>query len=230
MDIHRPKAAHSIREFLIEIGTIICGILIALGLEQGIEWLHWNHTVEVAREGLREEMAFDDGFLRIRLTIAPCVERRLAALDKVIAEATVTGRIGEVEKGNFNLSGQLDYNQWTSERSSQSLTHFPHAELTELNRYYSVIETYKQRWLANEDDDWIGLSGLQTGPRQISSEELAQMRYRLQSARWIERTLLITARRNLDISARLGVKPKDRPGNDLASRTCGGVTPAVVIN
>ena len=45
MDIHRPKAAHSIREFLIEIGTIICGILIALGLEQGIEWLHWNHTV-----------------------------------------------------------------------------------------------------------------------------------------------------------------------------------------
>jgi hypothetical protein len=26
MDIHRPKAAHSIREFLVEIGTIICGI------------------------------------------------------------------------------------------------------------------------------------------------------------------------------------------------------------
>jgi hypothetical protein len=35
MDIHSPKAAHSIREFLIEIGTIICGILIALGLERG---------------------------------------------------------------------------------------------------------------------------------------------------------------------------------------------------
>ena len=27
MDIHKPKAAHSIREFLIEIGAIICGII-----------------------------------------------------------------------------------------------------------------------------------------------------------------------------------------------------------
>ena len=33
MEIHKPKAAHSVREFLIEIGTIVCGILIALGLE-----------------------------------------------------------------------------------------------------------------------------------------------------------------------------------------------------
>lgn len=30
MDIHKPKAAHSFREFLIEIGTIVIGILIAL--------------------------------------------------------------------------------------------------------------------------------------------------------------------------------------------------------
>ena len=32
MDIHRPHAAHSWREFAIEIGTIVLGILIALGL------------------------------------------------------------------------------------------------------------------------------------------------------------------------------------------------------
>lgn len=37
MEIHKPKAAHSWREFLVEIGTIVCGILIALGLEQVVE-------------------------------------------------------------------------------------------------------------------------------------------------------------------------------------------------
>jgi hypothetical protein len=37
MEIHKPKAAHNVREFLIEIGTIVCGILIALGLEQAVE-------------------------------------------------------------------------------------------------------------------------------------------------------------------------------------------------
>ena len=37
MEIHKPKAAHSWREFLVEIGTIVIGILIALGLEQEMQ-------------------------------------------------------------------------------------------------------------------------------------------------------------------------------------------------
>jgi hypothetical protein len=57
MEIHRPKAAHSIGEFLVEIATIICGILIALGLEQAIETLHWRHEVEVERWMRRRAMS-----------------------------------------------------------------------------------------------------------------------------------------------------------------------------
>jgi hypothetical protein len=64
MDIHKPKAAHSIREFLIEIGTIICGILIALGLEQGIEWVHRQNVVREARSALNEEAGFDIAMFR----------------------------------------------------------------------------------------------------------------------------------------------------------------------
>ena len=56
MDIHRPKAAHNIREFLTEIGTIICGILIALGLEQGIEAIHWAEKVHTANEQINAEV------------------------------------------------------------------------------------------------------------------------------------------------------------------------------
>lgn len=36
MDIHKPKAAHSWREFLTEIGAIVCGILIAIRLERRV--------------------------------------------------------------------------------------------------------------------------------------------------------------------------------------------------
>jgi hypothetical protein len=42
MHIHKPKAVHSLREFLSEIGVIVVGIAIALGGEQVIEWLHWR--------------------------------------------------------------------------------------------------------------------------------------------------------------------------------------------
>jgi hypothetical protein len=56
MDIHKPKAAHSWREFLIEIGTIICGILIAISLEQVVETAHRMAEVREAREALRDEV------------------------------------------------------------------------------------------------------------------------------------------------------------------------------
>jgi hypothetical protein len=45
VDIHKPKAAHNGREFAIEIATIICGIVIALGLEQLVEALHRGHPL-----------------------------------------------------------------------------------------------------------------------------------------------------------------------------------------
>ena len=57
MDIHKPKAAHSWREFVVEIGTIICGILIALSLEQGVEWLHHQSEVAETREALGRELS-----------------------------------------------------------------------------------------------------------------------------------------------------------------------------
>jgi hypothetical protein len=57
MEIHKPKLARNWREFAVEIGTIICGILIALGLEQTVRWLERRAEVAEAREALRTEIA-----------------------------------------------------------------------------------------------------------------------------------------------------------------------------
>jgi hypothetical protein len=56
VEIHKPKPAHTVREFLIEIGTIICGILIALALEQVVEGIHRRAEVREAREALQDEI------------------------------------------------------------------------------------------------------------------------------------------------------------------------------
>jgi hypothetical protein len=79
MDIHRPKAAHSIREFLIEIGTIICGILIALGLEQVVEVIHRNEQAGEAREALRTELGQDKQRFTLMIEANNCAERQISA-------------------------------------------------------------------------------------------------------------------------------------------------------
>jgi hypothetical protein len=99
MDIHKPKAAHSIREFLIEIGTIISGILLALGLEQGIEWVHRQNVVREARSALNEEAGFDIAMFRAMAGQDDCIQRRLDELERW-RSARVAGR-------TVHLSGEL---------------------------------------------------------------------------------------------------------------------------
>ena len=55
MHIHKPKAAHSIREFLSEISVIVVGIAIALAGEQGVEAVNRNVEVSALRQDLHAE-------------------------------------------------------------------------------------------------------------------------------------------------------------------------------
>lgn len=87
MDIHKPKAAHSWREFLIEIGTIVCGILIALGLEQLVVRTEWAHKVHAAKDAMREELLWDDGpEVYQRVVMHDCLIGRLDEIRQAIEE------------------------------------------------------------------------------------------------------------------------------------------------
>jgi hypothetical protein len=81
MDIHKPKPWHGWPEFLKEVGTIVIGVLIALGAEQGVEWLHWQERTQAAEAQLQRELSFSWGTAEERIEVTPCLERRLAALE-----------------------------------------------------------------------------------------------------------------------------------------------------
>ena len=56
LDVHPPhEAAHSWKGFFIHIATIVVGLLIAVGLEQGVEYLHHRHQAEQLRDELHAE-------------------------------------------------------------------------------------------------------------------------------------------------------------------------------
>ena len=65
LDVHAPhEPVHGWRDFLLHILTITIGLLIAIGLEQSVEWLHHRHLVHQAREQIREEMEENQKILR----------------------------------------------------------------------------------------------------------------------------------------------------------------------
>ena len=56
LDVHpAPHAAGSWKEFFIHIATIVLGLLIAVCLEQTVEYFHHRREVEEVREELRDE-------------------------------------------------------------------------------------------------------------------------------------------------------------------------------
>jgi hypothetical protein len=87
MEIHKPKAAHSLREFLIEIGTITCGILIALGLEQVVEAHHWAEVVREAKHSIHNELVMASVFGEERRARQPCVDTYLKDLAQAVAQS-----------------------------------------------------------------------------------------------------------------------------------------------
>ena len=79
VDVHKPKAAHSWRELLTEIGTIICGILVALALEQIVEAAHRGSEVREARAALREELRDNTAALTFGVQEDRCLLPKLDA-------------------------------------------------------------------------------------------------------------------------------------------------------
>jgi hypothetical protein len=57
LDVHPPhEAVHTWKDFFIHVATICVGLLIAIGLEQTVEFFHHRHQAHYARELLAEEM------------------------------------------------------------------------------------------------------------------------------------------------------------------------------
>jgi len=57
LDVHPPhEPTHTWKDFLIHIATIVLGLMIAVGLEQAVEYVHHRYEVRETREALRREL------------------------------------------------------------------------------------------------------------------------------------------------------------------------------
>src|SRR5579862_814599 len=88
LDLHKPHAAKTWREFFIELGTIVTGILIALALEQAVEWWRDHRHVVDARANIRAEISAHLGNMTRRSQTEACISRRLDEIAGLIAQAS----------------------------------------------------------------------------------------------------------------------------------------------
>lgn len=180
MHIHKPKATHSLREFLSEIGVIVLGILIALSGEQMIEWLHWRHEVAEAQATLSEELAHDVGVYRFRLVQSDCISQRVEDLKRY----RDSWRTSHPLKLAAPISGPFEYiytrDAWTVAQASQSAAHMPIETRINYERIYNTL-AFLEEQRVREGALWEDLTQFD-GARHLDEHDLMRLTAMLNNA------------------------------------------------
>jgi len=185
MEIHKPRAAHSWREFAIEIGTIIFGILIALGLEQAVEALHWRGEVAETRRRLSVELGTLMGQAEFRARASICVQRRLDELAAVVDDAARSGRLPALGEPGYPSLFIWGTGAWQSAVGAQVLSHLNHGELRGYSDAYKFIGLVDES-NRSEGKVWTTLYGLAGPGRPFDAAEAADSRQAISEARYLD--------------------------------------------
>lgn len=144
LDIHKPKPVHNWREFLSEIGVIVIGVLIALGLEQAVEAWHWHEIVVEQREALRIEVGDLRAAMRQRLELEPCFVERLADVKEIIRRHDAGEPLGIVAPFGRPLYGSTERPIWDVAVADQSLAHMALDEKRRFIAAYRWVSIYQR--------------------------------------------------------------------------------------
>jgi hypothetical protein len=174
VDFHRPKAAHSWREFAIEIGTIICGILIALSLEQLIDWSHARREVGEAREAVNAELASDAGRLASTASQDRCADVRLKLLEGWAAGKTRIDSTNLASIDNRPLLSALRASAWEIAKTGAVAAHMSVKDRLAYAAVYDQIAN-QMTIIQGERAAWIQL-GRYAGKVTLDEAEARELR------------------------------------------------------
>ena len=205
MHFHLPKPLHGWRAFVGEVGIIVIGVLIALGAEQMVEWVHWRNQVADAQRALDREVAYDLGAVEKRQQEAPCIDRRLREIRALLAGSTSGLRSGSRPPLGQPQLWRPRTDVWQAAVAGQAAEHMPLATRLGYAGLYGGFQWFAQK-AEDETDAWSVLAELDD-PGTLGPEDLASVRQARSRAQVAADKMNANLPRIITAGARLGIKP-----------------------
>jgi hypothetical protein len=208
MEIHKPHAAKTWKEFFIELGTITLGILIALSLEQAVE--HWreNRQYAEARQAMIDELSANLTNVRRRQKSIACTEQRMHDIDAILDRAKAGLPFEAPSWIGPAVSVRM---RFIAESEAEKSTLFSSAEQRSLGSPYSYFHSID----AEQDRERLAWGRLQMleGKSRLSPEMIQSLRNALADARYENYRLVFLTEWAEGWGRRLGLK--DFPGASI---------------
>ena len=182
LDVHAPhKTIHTWKDFFIHIATIVIGLLIAVGLEQTVEYFHHRHQVAEMRKALEVERHINANEFGVLTEdfhrVIPKLQENMAVykflqLHPGAPPEQWPGRLSWV-----SITGYFFDSAWKTAQQSDVLQYMPRAEVlheSELYaRLYLLNQSYQELKAAKEEATTLSIQGLdmaKLSPAQIDRQ------------------------------------------------------------
>jgi hypothetical protein len=179
MEIHKPHATKTWKEFFIELGTVVLGILIALSLEQAVERWREHRQYGEGRQAMLDELSANLTNIRQRDRYAACTVKRLDDIDALLDRA----ESGQTFDAPSWIGSVVTYRmRFVAENEVQKSALFSSAEQRNFGSPYSYfhsIEAEQDR----ERQAWGRLQMLR-GKNRLSQDMIQSARNALADARF----------------------------------------------
>jgi hypothetical protein len=146
LDVHPPHhPTHTWKDFFIHVGTICVGLLIAIALEQTVEYFHHRHQLKEVRAQLAEERELDARILAYDKAMFEQMDAELAndaALLHHRAAGDKTPLAGKLHYAWFGVA--LQDGGWQSAKQSSAIALMSESDLLVYSYRYFDFASYMQ--------------------------------------------------------------------------------------
>jgi hypothetical protein len=142
MDVHPPHGPiQSVKEFMVHLLAITIGLLIALGLESSVEWLHHRHVAEDARENIRAEYLANRQDIARQVKALPAEEKHLEEILDWMTEVQ-SGHAGEPPADFMWTSVLLRDAAWNAASQTGAVAFMKYDEVRQYSQLYALQRLY----------------------------------------------------------------------------------------
>lgn len=201
-----PRRAERQLKFIREVGSIVLGVLIALGIGAIADTIGWRVRAASAEKSARRDLALLAGAADERAVMQPCLKRRLDQIDAILADVRRTGVLPTIGPIGGSSIRPLPHSAISVLVDSEIALHVA----SETRRDYVVIYSILPRidnGLEAEQNGWATLRVLENAPGPIDGDLLANV---LIAKAELNRQSRLSGLRMAQIGrtiARLGVAP-----------------------
>ncbi len=184
MEIHTPDApVHSFRDFVVHLLMIALGVLIALGAEGLVQFVHNRHVVAEARGNIQAEMRDNKSTLDENLVLLKqnedLLKQTLSDLQKLKADRKA--KTADI-KLNLNFFSLTD-TSWRTAEATGALALMKYQQVQDVAGYYDV-QAMLNRLIASLEDAWLDMTAafnpLGDDPAKMDDRQLDEVQRRVQ--------------------------------------------------